>query len=83
VWKPNCRASKLPLRQNLGHPVQAKECGMHQDQFRETVIALLRENDGELLRRLLNTLSRDKSLNARRLARCLIQQPELRDLIPH
>ena len=56
---------------------------MQQDRFRETFIALLKENDGELLRRLLKTLSRDKSLNARQLARCLVEQPELRDLIPH
>jgi hypothetical protein len=52
------------------------------DRPRETFIAVLRENDGALLDSLLKALSRDKSLDARRLARCLIQQPELRDLIP-
>jgi len=54
-----------------------------QNRARETFIAVLREDNGDLLRRLLQTLNRDKSLDARRLARCLIQQPELRDLIPY
>ena len=53
------------------------------DRPRETFIAVLRENDGALLDSLLKALSRDKSLDARRLARCLIQQTELRDLIPY
>ncbi len=54
-----------------------------QNRAREIFIAVLRENNGALLRRLLQTLDRDKSLDARRLARCLIQQTELRDLIPY
>jgi hypothetical protein len=54
-----------------------------QNRSRETFIAVLREDNGDLLRRLLQTLIRDKSLDARRLARCLIQQPELRDLLPY
>ena len=51
------------------------------DRPRETFIAALTENDGALLDSLLKALRRDKSLDARRLVRCLIRQPELRDLI--
>lgn len=71
------RASKLlaGIRSGKGH------ASLRPDPFRETIIALLRKNDGELLWRLLETLSRDNSLNARRPMTCLVQQPELRDLI--
>jgi hypothetical protein len=73
---------KAPLRQKPvgGYSVKGK-CATRIEP--EIFIAVLRENNGALLRRLLQTLDGDKSLDARRLARCLIQQTELRDLIPY
>jgi len=51
------------------------------DPTRDAFISALRNNDGELLRRLLEILGRDNSIEAKRLATTLIQEPELRDLI--
>lgn len=72
-WKPNHRTSESA--EAKGRPKSQAEW------LRETFISLLRKNDGEVLCKLLVTLSRDKSVSARRLIRCLLQQPELSDLI--
>ena len=76
--EPDCRILKATF---APEPAQAKGIRVQPDRLREKFISLLRENDGELLRELLETLSRDKSLYARRLIGCLVEQPELRDLI--
>ena len=50
--------------------------------LRDEIIEVLTENHGENLRSLLKALSKDNSLDAKRLVDLLIRHPELRDLIP-
>jgi len=75
-WKLDYRTSKRPWRPS---PLRQRASKSQPDGLRETFISLLRESDGEVLHELLKTLSRDKSLYARRLVECLVEQPELRD----
>jgi hypothetical protein len=53
------------------------------DPFRDAIIEVLRESEGEKLRSLLKSLRDNAEPDAQDLYRKLIQHPALRDLVPH